>query len=177
MKRFVLLPLLFLYQFAIAQQMIPCQARVFLDFDYCDYIPVYESSDAASPQFMIRNLCDDDKYVEIQITGKKGTRLRVNLSFTCLGSEFEVHNAYIQNRHLVALSRMQENAMPLFERPSDDGKIVCNVESSYGYAYQVLDCTGTWLKVSYVDSKGERHVGWMAERYQCSNPYTACLGM
>jgi hypothetical protein len=87
-----------------------------------------------------------------------------------------VKNAFIHKEHLVVMSKMLASPMPLYESPSADSRIIHRVANSYGYTYHVLDCDGSWLKVSYLTHEGVKHVGWMAKQYQCTNPYTACMG-
>ena len=176
MKRIIAFFLFVLCQTTFAQQIKPCSATVFLDFNYQDYISVFDSNDSG-PVIRIRNLCEIDKYVEIQITGEQGELFRVNLGFECLGSELAVKNAFIHKEHLVVLSKKLNAPMPLYESPSLNSRIIHRVANSYGYTYNVIDCDGSWLKVSYVSNKGIKHVGWMAKQYQCTNPYTACMGM
>jgi len=175
MKRVLIIPLFVLCHVSFAQQIRQCEATVFVEFDYKDYISVYDSDDSDAA-IKIRNLCEIDKYVEIQITGNKGDLFRVNLGFECLGSELTVKNAFIHKEHLVVMSKMLASPMPLYESPSADSRIIHRVANSYGYTYHVLDCDGSWLKVSYLTHEGVKHVGWMAKQYQCTNPYTACMG-
>ena len=93
MKRVLIIPLFVLCHVSFAQQIKQCEATVFVEFDYKDYISVYDSDDSDAA-IKIRNLCEIDKYVEIQITGNKDDLFRVNLGFECLGSELTVKNAF-----------------------------------------------------------------------------------
>ena len=177
MKKGLVLFVLLLCQIANAQdRIIGCQ--VILDYDYGEYIDVfYQDSNNYFPFAKVKNDLDREVIMVMDLTGKTDEFFRVNIKSGLFYDTFELSDVYVHKEHLVILSRLLEHPMPLFSEPSKNSSVVMTIPNSYGYVYKVLDCDGNWLKVEYTDEDKKCHIGWMAPEYQCSNPYSACMGM
>ena len=177
MKKYLLL-LILLAPVAFAQQKVSvCKSKVVLDYSYEDYIDVFYSEEDDFSFARIRNNPYDDTCIEMEITGRTEKLFRVNMR-VCLGEyPFRMTDVFIKKENLIILSRLLDQPMPLYASPSESGSIILFVKNSHGYVYRVIDCLGDWLKVLFLDETGKEHEGWMAPRYQCSDVYSACMGM
>lgn len=66
------------------------------------------------------------------------------------------------------------SSINLYTFPNKNTKIKSIIIKPEYYPFNVLDCRGKWLYVSYLDADGRIKEGWLAPEDQCSNPYSTC---
>ena len=168
----------FPYNMSLNQEKVvqsPC--CVVLDYRYSDYIDVYYRPDTTCAFAKVRNDVQNDVYLQITIEEKAGLFFFFFFSTILEHCQFYMSDVFIRKEHLIILSRYTSTSMPLYSAPSYSRSVDYHVPNAHGYIYNVLDCSDGWLKVSFIDGSNNRIEGWMPPEYQCSNVYTACMGM
>ena len=137
---------------------------------------MFDSEEASSIISKIRNNMKDEDFLIVEITGRTDSLFRVNIRAALYDMPLPLDDGFIRKQHLIILSRLLNKPMPLYSEASKSSPVILNVEHSYGYVYNVIDCQGDWLKVSFTDDNGIIHEGWMSNEYQCPDVYSACMG-
>ena len=176
MKKFLWLFFLSCSILQAQDRVVPCQCKTSLDWRYEGYIDVFDSEEASSIISKTRNNMQDEDFLLVEITGSTDSLFRVNIRYALFDMPLPLDNVFIRKQHLIILSRLLNKPMPLYSEPFKTSTVILNVEHSYGYVYNVIDCQDDWLKVSFTDDNGISHEGWMSNEYQCPDVYSACMG-
>ena len=62
----------------------------------------------------------------------------------------------------------------LYSKPNLKSKIKSQIIKPEYFPFNILDCSGEWLYVKYLDADNKYKEGWLAPDDQCSNPYSTC---
>jgi len=62
----------------------------------------------------------------------------------------------------------------LYCKPDIRSKVKSTIVKPEYYPFNILDCKGKWLRVSYYDVDKKKKIGWLSPEDQCSNPYSTC---
>lgn len=179
MIRYIYLLLLSVIPIRInAQEVVECNATVFIGMDYGRAIYVYPDAFATpgTELFAVRNNLDEEWYVSLRIKGRTPNMFFCDF-FDMAGDCCYIGEGWIRKEHLSVLLRFpyQHHEFKLYKTPNSSGGITCCINDSEEYVVTVVDAMGSWLKVK-VENGENVNVGWLAPENQCSDLYSACCG-
>lgn len=120
--------------------------------------------------FIMNDTITED-YFGISIIEMKHNWAFVNASATLYDTIPKI--GWIQTKFL-GIYPSKFSPINLYCKPDIKSKVRSTIIKPEYYPFNVLDCKGTWLYVSYTDVDKKMKFGWLAPEDQCSNPYSTC---
>ena len=148
---------------------VECNSSVFLDLEYKDSIPFYDSHNGKIIDYLKHDWENED-VLGFDINKKFKSMLYITVHNW---NEEEKHGWVYLNGHFGVYSRAYQGNLKLYKKPDYESGVACIIKEYDPEMYVVIDCKADWLKVKRV-LHGKTYIGWMPPEMQCPNPYTTC---
>lgn len=169
--RYILITLIFIPHILFGQNKPKnetCRCSVIL-FEKQRKVPISNNNGEVICYIMNDTITED--YFGISIMKIKNNRAYVSASATLYDTLPKI--GWIQTKYL-GIYPNKFSKINLYSKPDTKSLVRSTIIKPEYYPFNILDCKGAWLYVSYYDVDRKKKDGWLAPDDQCSNPYSTC---